>query len=56
MKHPIFLSLGEQIHDIPNTASMIVLKEIWLQMEASLWVSSVPDSGRPAFLVVHTEF
>uniref|UniRef100_A0A2K5CH10 cyclin-dependent kinase n=1 Tax=Aotus nancymaae TaxID=37293 RepID=A0A2K5CH10_AOTNA len=56
MKHPFFLSLGEQIHKLPDTTSIFALKEIQLQKEASLRSSSMPDSGRPAFLVVDTEF
>uniref|UniRef100_A0A4X1TDY2 cyclin-dependent kinase n=2 Tax=Sus scrofa TaxID=9823 RepID=A0A4X1TDY2_PIG len=56
MKHPFFLSLGERIHKLPDTTSIFALKEIQLQKEASLRSSSMPDSGRPAFRVVDTEF
>ncbi|XP_023573534.1 cyclin-dependent kinase 16 isoform X2 [Octodon degus] len=56
MKHPFFLSLGERIHKLPDTTSIFALKEIQLQKEASLRSSSMPDSGRPAFHVVDTEF
>nr|KAF6435168.1 cyclin dependent kinase 16 [Rousettus aegyptiacus] len=56
MKHPFFLGLGERIHKLPDTTSIFALKEIQLQKEASLRSSSMPDSGRPAFRVVDTEF
>uniref|UniRef100_A0A7N5P3J3 cyclin-dependent kinase n=1 Tax=Ailuropoda melanoleuca TaxID=9646 RepID=A0A7N5P3J3_AILME len=56
MKHPFFLSLGDRIHKLPDTTSIFALKEIQLQKEASLRSSSMPDSGRPAFRVVDTEF
>nr|XP_058906573.1 cyclin-dependent kinase 16 isoform X1 [Kogia breviceps] len=56
MKHPFFLSLGERIHKLPDTTSIFALKEIQLQKEASIRSSSMPDSGRPAFRVVDTEF
>ncbi|XP_053524029.1 cyclin-dependent kinase 16-like [Artibeus jamaicensis] len=56
MKHPYFLSLGEQIHTLPDTTSIFALKEIELQMEASLCSSLMLDSGRPALHVVDTEF
>ncbi|XP_003365828.2 cyclin-dependent kinase 16 isoform X4 [Equus przewalskii] len=56
MKHPFFLSLGERIHKLPDTTSIFALKEIQLQKEANLRSSSMPDSGRPAFRVVDTEF
>ncbi|XP_045051563.3 cyclin-dependent kinase 16 [Desmodus rotundus] len=56
MKHLFFLSLGERIHKLPDTTSIFALKEIELQMEASLRSSSMPDSGRPALHVVDTEF
>uniref|UniRef100_A0A2K5E1R2 cyclin-dependent kinase n=1 Tax=Aotus nancymaae TaxID=37293 RepID=A0A2K5E1R2_AOTNA len=56
MKHPFFLSLGERIHKLPDTTSIFALKEIQLQKEASLRSSSMPDSGRPPFCVVDTEF
>ncbi|XP_053435731.1 cyclin-dependent kinase 16 isoform X1 [Nycticebus coucang] len=56
MKHPFFFSLGERIHKLPDTTSIFALKEIQLQKEASLRSSSMPDSGRPAFRVVDTEF
>ncbi|XP_045709589.1 cyclin-dependent kinase 16-like [Phyllostomus hastatus] len=56
MKHPFFLSLGEQIHKLPDTTSIFALKEIELQMEASLGSSLMPDSGRSALHVVDTEF
>ncbi|CAO2624454.1 Cyclin-dependent kinase 16, partial [Lemmus lemmus] len=56
MKHPFFLSLGERIHKLPDTTSIFALKEVQLQKEASIRSSSMPDSGRPAFRVVDTEF
>ncbi|XP_037677044.1 cyclin-dependent kinase 16 isoform X2 [Choloepus didactylus] len=56
MKHPFFLSLGERIHKLPDTTSIFALKEIQLQKEANLRSLSMPDSGRPAFRVVDTEF
>ncbi|XP_036884559.1 cyclin-dependent kinase 16-like [Sturnira hondurensis] len=55
MKHPFFLSLGEQVHELPDTTSIFALTEIELQMEASLCSPLMPDSGRPSFHVVGTE-
>ena len=55
-KHPFFLSLGERIHKLPDTTSIFALKEVQLQKEANIRSTSMPDSGRPAFRVVDTEF
>ncbi|XP_068964234.1 cyclin-dependent kinase 16 isoform X2 [Petaurus breviceps papuanus] len=56
MRHPFFQSLGSRIHKLPDTTSIFALKEIQLQKETSLRSASLPDSGRPAFRVVDTEF
>ncbi|XP_075813624.1 cyclin-dependent kinase 16 [Microtus pennsylvanicus] len=56
MRHAFFLGLGERIHKLPDTTSIFALKEIQLQQEAALRPASGPDSGRPAFRVVDTEF